>query len=84
MTLPYSEDGYRIGTLTQKETRIPKAEWEEKKKRGIIIFSEDWQKLKFSFLKNCITNPCKQTVGALDELFIAIDKALGATLPNDP
>lgn len=84
VTLPASGDGYQIGTLSQKETRIPKAEWDEKRKRGIILFSDDWAKLKFTLLKNCISNPCKQTVGALDDLFIAIDDAIKASLPSLP
>ncbi len=78
VTLPYSGDGHSIETLTHKEDRIPKAEWEEKRKRGIILFSEDWQKLKFTLLKNCEMNECKQSVGALDGLFQALDDALGS------
>jgi hypothetical protein len=56
---------------------IPQAEWELKKRKGIILFSEDWAKVKISLLKNCInSDQCKQAVGALDELFIALDEAL--------
>ena len=76
VTLPASEDGYGVSTLSRKEVRIPKAEWEQKRKRGIILFSEDWAKLKFTLLKNCMAAQCKQTVGALDGLFYSIDDAL--------
>lgn len=76
VTLPASEDGYGISTLSRKETRVPRAEWEQKRKRGIILFSEDWEKLKFTLLKNCVANQCRQTVGALDGLFYSIDDAL--------
>lgn len=76
VTLPASEDGYGVSTLSRKEVRIPKAEWEQKRKRGIILFSEDWEKLKFTLIKNCVALQCKQTVGALDGLFYSIDDAL--------
>lgn len=81
VTLPASEDGYGVSTLSRKEVRIPKAQWEQKRKRGIILFSEDWAKLKFTLLKNCVANQCKQTVGALDGLFYSIDDAL-KKVPN--
>ena len=76
VTLPASEDGYGISTISRKEVRIPRAEWDQKRKRGIILFSEDWEKLKFTLIKNCVALQCKQTVGALDGLFYSIDDAL--------
>ncbi len=76
ITLPASGDGFQRSTLTGKEIRTPAPEWREKTKRGIILFSDDWAKLKYTLLKNCITNECKQSVGALDGLFYAIDGAL--------
>lgn len=76
ITLPASGDGYRYSTLSNKEERIPKVQWDEEKKRGIILFSDDWAKLKYTLLKNCLTNKCKSTAGALDSLFYAIDDAL--------
>lgn len=76
VTLPASEDGYGISTISRKEIRIPREEWQQKRKRGIILFSEDWEKLKFTLIKNCVALQCKQTVGALDGLFYSIDDAL--------
>lgn len=76
ITLPASGDGYRYSTLTNEEERIPKEEWGPKRDRGIILFSDDWAKLKYVLLKNCLTNKCKSTAGALDSLFYAIDDAL--------
>lgn len=76
VTLPYSGDGYSISTVSHKRNRIPAAEWELKRKKGIILLSEDWQKLKFTLSKNCMVQKCKQAIGALDTLFIAIDEAL--------
>jgi len=74
--LPASGDGYGITTISRKETRIPRAEWDQKRKRAILLYSEDWAKLKYTLLKNCIANQCKQTVGALDGLFYSLDDAL--------
>lgn len=74
--LPASKEGFAVETVTKKEHSMPATEWAEKKKRAIHIFSEDWLILKRTIRKNCITNKCKQAVGALDGLFLAIDDAL--------
>ncbi len=74
--LPASRDGYGIETVSKKEHVIPAETWKEKKKRALYVFSEDWQVLKRTLRKNCIANKCKQAVGALDGLFLAIDDAL--------
>lgn len=77
ITLPASEDGYWVKTVSSEEGRIPKEEWAIKRKRGIIILSEDWQILRFELLKNCLTNTaCKSVVGTFDSLFYSIDEAL--------
>jgi hypothetical protein len=80
ITLPASGDGYGRSVVTHQKVLIPKAEWDQKKKAGIILLSEDWLILRKSLAKNCIENKCKQAVGALDGLFSAIDQAIG-TLP---
>ena len=74
--LPASRDGYGIETVTKKEHVIPAEQWKEKKKRAMYIFSEDWQVLKQTLRANCIKNKCRQAVGALDGLFLALDNAL--------
>lgn len=79
ITLPASEDGYWVKTISNEEGRIPKAEWDVKKKRGLVILSEDWAILKYTLLKNCLSNDCKDTVGVLDDLFYTLDMALRAT-----
>ncbi len=74
--LPASQTGFGVETVTGIEHTIPRAEWMEKKKRAIYIFSEDWKVLKKVVRKNCINNKCKQAIGALDGLFLAIDFGL--------
>jgi hypothetical protein len=76
VTLPASGDCFRKNVLSHKETRIPKAQCDEMKKRAVFITSDDWQKQRFSIQKNCQMNKCKQLVGAFDELFLTIDSAL--------
>lgn len=76
VTLPVSGDGHGITTLSHQQVRIPKEQWDEIKKRGIILFSEDWARIKHTLAKNCLSNQCKQSIGALDSLFYAIDDAL--------
>ncbi len=76
ITLPASEDGYGISVISKKEIRIPKAEWEKKKKRGIILLSEDYRLLRETIQRNCQEFECEQIIGAFDGLFISIDKAL--------
>lgn len=78
--LPASKDGFGMSTVSHNEILIPAAEWSEKKKRAIYMFSEDWLILKRTIRKNCMTNKCDQAVGALDGLFLAIDEALKQVL----
>lgn len=75
VTLPASGDGYWVKTVSPEEGRIPKAQWDEMKKRGIILMSEDWAILRNTVLKNCLSRDCKDTVGIFDELFYSIDEA---------
>ena len=74
--LPASKKGFGVTTVTHKEHEISSEKWIEKKKRAILIFSEDWLILKRTIRKNCITNDCNQAIGALDGLFLTIDQAL--------
>lgn len=76
ITLPASGDGFLVDTVTGESQTIPAAEWQKKLPRGIILFSDDWEKLKTTLLTNCMENSCKQAVGVLDTLFQTIDKAL--------
>lgn len=78
ITLPASGDGYAVSTISQNRKRIPKEKWEEMRMKGIILMPEDYRKVRKSFVNICNTNKCKQTLGALDDLFITIDDALQA------
>lgn len=82
VTLPASGDGFYVKTVSDEEGTIPKKEWDEKRKRGVIILSEDWAILRNVIKKNCLSNKsCDDTVGALDNLFYSIDQALLKTKP---
>ncbi len=77
ITLPASGDGYWVKTVSAAEGRIPHEQWAVTSKRGIIILSEDWQILRFTLLKNCLSNTaCESVIGTFDNLFKAIDEAL--------
>lgn len=76
VTLPASGDGFGVKTVSKTERTIPATQWEKIRRRGVVILPEDWAILKKTVRKNCITNKCKQAVGALDGLFMAIDHAL--------
>lgn len=76
ITLPASEDGFGVYTVSHKEVTISREEWAQERKRGIVILPEDWKILKTTIRKNCIVTKCKQAIGALDGLFLAIDDAL--------
>lgn len=77
--LPASGDGYAVETVSKRAHRMKASTWKEKRKRAIHVFAEDWAVLKKTIMRNCITNRCKQSVGALDGLFLAIDDALKKT-----
>jgi len=76
VTLPASGECYGITALTQKKIRISKPQCDEIKKRAIFITSEDWRAQRVSIQKNCQYAKCKQLIGAFDELFLTIDRAL--------
>lgn len=77
ITLPASEDGYWVKTVSKDEGRIPKADWAILRKRGIILLKEDWAILRNTLLENCLTNKaCNDAVGTFDGLFFSIDEAL--------
>jgi len=82
VTLPASGDGYWVQTVSTGEGRIPKATWDVQKKRGIVLFSEDWSILRNTVLKNCLMNSCKDTVGMFDSLFSTLDSALKEATPT--
>ena len=71
-----SQSRYGVKTVSDEEGRVPKDEWREKMKRGITILNEDWQILRFTILKNCLTMECKNVVGTFDDLFYKIDEAM--------
>lgn len=79
VTLPASGDGYWVKTVSPEEGRVPKAEWDIARKRGIVLLPEDWEILRYVIVKNCLTHECKDTVGVFDELFYTLDSALKAT-----
>lgn len=81
VTLPASGDCYQVTVLTERKTRIPKAQCDEIKKRGIILTSDDWKKQRISIQKNCQMAKCKQLIGVFDTLFLTIDSALHK-IPN--
>lgn len=78
ITQPASQDGFRVNTLKDEEQIIPAEAWKKylADNAHVILFSDDWAKLRFTILKNCLTMECKQSVGALDGLFYAVDDAL--------
>jgi hypothetical protein len=76
VTLPASQGCFRISVLTLKEQELPELECIELKKRSLFITSEDWKKQRIAIQKNCQMQQCKQLVGAFDQLFLTIDKAL--------
>lgn len=76
VTLPASGDGYYVKTVSKDEGRIPKEQWDQMRKKGIILMPEDWSILRFTILKNCLTMDCKSAVGTFDDLFYSIDSGL--------
>lgn len=79
ITLPASGDGYWQKTVSPEEGRIPKAIWDEQKKRGITIMPEDWAILKPVLQENCLRNECRDIEGFFDGLFFNLDAGLKKT-----
>lgn len=73
-----SGDCYIFNVVSGKEHRL-KADSEEcqiRKRRSVRITSENYLILRKDIFKNCQFNKCKELVGVLDELFLAIDMGL--------
>lgn len=87
VTLPASEDGFFVNTVRlhdgTDEGTVPKAQWLEMRKRGLVLLPPAWFKLRSFLLENCLTNSCKLMVGTFDTLFKTIDDAL-SKLPAIP
>lgn len=79
VTLPASQDCYRVRVISHQKTRIPKKECDELKKRAVFLIQDDWQRQRYDIQKNCQLTQCKQLVGAMDALFQAIDIGLKKT-----
>ena len=84
VTLPASQDCYSFNVVSGKETRLPAESQEciEKKRRSVWIDSRNYLILRRDIFQNCQFNKCKQIVGAFDDLFLTIDKAL-LLMPKD-
>ena len=80
VTLPASGDGYWVKTISNEEGRIPKELWDLQRRRGIVILSEDWSVLRYTLMKNCLSNDCRDTVGVFDDLFYTLDNGLKTVL----
>jgi hypothetical protein len=78
VTLPGTQNGFWVSTLEEKEGEIKAEAWKKylEENAHVILFSEDWAKLRFTLLKNCLTMDCKQSVGMLDDLFKMVDDGL--------
>ena len=74
--LPASQDCAGIKIVSQERIRTPKAECDEKIKKAVFLFAEDYKVWKFTTLKNCHMQQCKQIEGAFDALFLSLDEAL--------
>ena len=74
--LPASGDCFGIHVLTHEEVRLNKPQCEDLMKRAVFLTQEDWQLQRYDIQKNCQLNQCKQLVGAMDALFLAIDAGL--------
>lgn len=69
---PYEQNCYGVNVITLEDEVLPKAACY----RGVVLFSEDYAKIKKAFYKSCLNAKCKQSVEVLDQLFITIDKAV--------
>ena len=76
-----SGDCYIFNVVSGKEQRLP-ANSEEcilRKRRSVRITSDNYLILRKDIFKNCQFNKCKEIIGAFDDIFLAIDKAIQTT-----
>ena len=78
ITLPASGDCYGFNVISDREERIPADDpvCIRRKARSIRLDADNWKILRRDIQNNCQTAKCTQIKGALDDLFLTIDRAL--------
>lgn len=74
--LPVSKQCFQVFTLSQKEIIYSPQRCEEIKARSIYLTPETWAILRGDIQRNCQYAQCKQITGAIDDLFLGLDRAL--------
>lgn len=78
--LPYSKECFQVYVLSGEERIYPPEECEYIKERAVLLTSETWKLLRGDIQISCQLSKCKQLTGAVDELFLVINKALDTAL----
>jgi hypothetical protein len=76
ITLPYSEKCHFKNVVTRETYELDAPRCEEIKKHSLILTPEAWRVIRTDIQNNCALTQCTEIRGRLDDLFLALDKAL--------
>lgn len=73
---PFTEEGYCVNVITQKERVIEKEKWRLERRNYVMMSPESWAKVKTKHYKDCYSTECKQTLSNIENLFKTVDEAV--------
>lgn len=74
--LPVSKSCFQVFTLSSREVEYPPDQCRKIQQRAVLLTPETWAILRADILRNCQYAQCKQITGAVDEMFLNLDRAL--------
>lgn len=74
--LPVSKQCFQVFTLSGKEVLYTAEACKKIQQRAVLLTPETWAVLRGDIQRNCQYAQCKQITGAVDEMFLNLDRAL--------
>lgn len=74
--LPVSKQCFQVYTLSGREVIYPPEQCKKIQQRALLLTPETWAVLRADIQRNCQYAQCKQITGAVDDMFMNLDRAL--------
>lgn len=74
--LPVSKQCFQVFTLSGREVIYSAEQCRKIQQRAVLLTPETWAVLRADIQTNCQYAQCKQITGAVDEMFLNLDRAL--------
>lgn len=74
--LPVSKQCFQVFTLSGREVVYSAEHCRKIQQRAVLLTPETWAVLRADIQRNCQYAQCKQITGAVDEMFLNLDRAI--------